>query len=141
MKTDQTGQLISLMLATGRAIREASRGIGLSPFSALRVEALAYVDASGHPTMRDMAEHFSITPPSATSLVHGLVKSGAVRRVADAGDRRVTRLAITASGRRALETGRGELAGHMRAVLDKLDASERDALIKIFTKLSRTYPS
>ncbi len=140
MPTDSLDQLATLMLQTGRQIREGTKGKdSFSPYTALRLEALGFIASSKDPTMRDVAHYFGITPPSTTSLINGLVKSGAITRKLDSNDRRVTRLAITAAGRKAYATSHAQLAGHMKDIFKNLSETERIALIKIFQKLSRIY--
>lgn len=140
MTTDTSAELAELMLQTGRQIQESRRGAErFSPYTALRIEALRFIASSKSPTMRDVADHFGVTPPSATSLINGLVKGGAIVRNADATDRRVTRLAITPAGRKSLGSGNAQLTSHMRSILANLSEPERAALIKIFKKLSRIY--
>lgn len=133
-------QLVDVMLRTGREIREGARGADrFSPYTALRLEALDFVARTGSPTMRDIADSFGITPPSATALVAGLVRSGALVRAEDPQDRRVTRVRITPAGRKALAAGTAQVRRHLGTVFANLSAAERDALARIFTKLSRIY--
>ena len=139
MPADDIDQLISLLLETGRKIRTSKKDESFSPYTALRIEALRFIADAKSPTMRDVAESFCITPPSATALVGGLVKSGAVVRVTDPADRRVTRLAITPAGKKALAAGSSEMASHMRSVFGRLSPTDRQSLSQIFAKLSSTY--
>jgi DNA-binding MarR family transcriptional regulator len=140
MPADSLDQLAALMLETGRQIRENTKGKDeFSPYTALRLEALGFIASAKDPTMRDVADHFSITPPSATSLINGLVNSGAIARKPDKVDRRVTRLTITAAGKRAYAASHAQLTRHMKSVFKNLSTTEQNALINIFKKLSRIY--
>lgn len=139
MPANNLDTLVELMLQTGRQIQGSRVADRFSPYTALRLEALGFIASAKEPTMRNLADYFGITPPSATSLVAGLAKSGAVIRKPDKTDRRVTRLAITAAGRKAYETGHAQLTAHMKGIFGNLTPTEREALIKIFTKLSRIY--
>lgn len=132
-------QLVELMLQTGRQIQGSRTVDRFSPYTALRIEALGFIASRKEPTMRDVADYFGITPPSATSLINGLEKGGAIARKPDKADRRVTRLVLTAAGRKAYESGHTQMTTHMKGILGNLSHTERDALIKIFTKLSRIY--
>ena len=131
---------MDVMLLAGRQIREGARGKDrFSPYTALRLEALGFVERAGSPTMRDVAESFGITPPSATTLVAGLVRSGAVVRVTDPDDRRVTRVRITPAGRKALASGTAQVRRHLAGILANLSPAEQSALTQILTKLSTIY--
>lgn len=48
--------------------------------------------------MKEIADHLSITAPSATSLIRGLMKSGLVAHAVDRRDKRTARLRLTAKG-------------------------------------------
>ena len=139
MPTQQLDRLATLILNMGKHIREETAGKGLSPFTALRIEALRYIASEHGPTMRELANHFSITPPSATTLVQGLVKEGALERVPDTTDRRITRLKLTPQGKRALTAGSKELTRHMKQVFTKLTPQEQTTLVAIFEKLTARY--
>lgn len=139
MPADDLDRLTALMLSASRRIGDQARGRGFSPYTALRIEALRFIAEADRPTMRELAARFAIAPPSATALVGGLVKSGAVARKPDPADRRITRLALTAAGKKALATGTAQVARQMRAVFANLSAAERRDLARIFEKLDRVY--
>jgi len=77
-------------------------GNGVEPYAWLRIETLTYVRDQKAPSMSDIAQYFSITAPSATSLINALVKSGLVTRTVDARDKRASRISLTKEGRRML---------------------------------------
>lgn len=79
-----------------------AQGKKLDPSAWLRVETLKSIADSGRPAMRDVADYLSITAPSATSLIGGLVRDGLVARSGDARDRRLQRLALTKKGKTTL---------------------------------------
>ena len=133
-------RLISLIFTTGRLVRERSRDKSeLDLFSILRLETLHYVERGGTPSMREMAEHLCVTPPSATSLINELVKSRQLARIRDKRDRRIVRLALTPKGKRVMKTGFKRLTARMRKIFANLDDKEINSLIKILEKLSQTY--
>lgn len=133
-------QLISMIFTTSRMIRDRAKDREkIDPFSYLQLETLRYVAEKGNPSMKDIADYLCITPPSATSLINGLVKTKQLERVFDKDDRRLIRLAVTAKGRGTLEDGFKKITRRMQAVLSKLNEKERSDLIKILEKLSRAY--
>ena len=142
MKNNKTiNHIISLIFKASRLIHEQLRKEKKYPdlFSGLRLEALRYIAEKKNPLMKEVADYFCITPPSATSLINPLVKSGALRRVYDKDDRRVVRLFITSKGRKELKRGLSEVDNNMRKILTQLNTDEQKNLIKILEKLSKIY--
>lgn len=139
MKADNLDQLVKLVLDTGRLIRVTAKTHGLSPDTALRIEALQFIDDMKTPTMRELADSFSITPPSATILVRGLEKAGYVERTSDAHDRRIVRLKLTPAGRKALQAGSAQIRHHLREIFSRLSPHDRTTLEHIFANLAATY--
>ena len=109
------------------------------PYSILHMKTLHYIQEHSDVTMHSIAELFSITPPSATSLVGGLVKTGYLSRSVDSKDRRIVHLSLTAKGKKILAEGLGRMALHMKELIMKLNAAEQQQLIKILQKLQRTF--
>jgi DNA-binding MarR family transcriptional regulator len=107
--------------------------------SMARLVALRVLQTTPGSRVQDLAEHIDISPGGASKLVDRLVAAGLVDREIDADDRRVSRLRLTAQGRRAVRDGsrRAEtwLAGRfgplivgaggdqLEAMLDLLDAA------------------
>ncbi len=133
--------IISLIFKTNRLIRKRliKRKKHLDPFSILRFEALRYIVEKKNPLMKEVADYFCITPPSVTSLIDSLVKSGVVKRVYDKNDRRAIRLFITSKGKKEFEKGINKINDNMRKVLRQLNLKELKNLMKILEKLSKIY--
>ena len=133
--------IISLIFKNSRLIREHLRKEKKhpDPFSILRLEVLRYVLERKNPLMREVADYFCITPPSATSLVNSLVKLGMLQRLEDKNDRRVIRLYLTSKGKREIEKGFKEISHNMKGILALLNLREQKELIKILGKLSKIY--
>lgn len=133
-------RIISLIFTTSRLIREKSKGKEHpDPFSFLQFETLRYVAEKENPLMKDVADYLYITPPSATSLIDGLVTAKMLERNSDKNDRRIIRVSITPRGQKILDTGFSETANRMRRILTKLDEMDQKNLIEILEKLSRSY--
>ena len=133
--------IISLIFKTSRLIREELRKEKKHPdlFSVLRLEALRYIAKKKSPLMKEVADYFCITPPSATSLINSLVKSGTLKRVYDKNDRRIVRLFITSKGRKKLKRDFDEINNNMKKILTQLNMNEQKNLISILEKLSKIY--
>lgn len=82
--------------------------------------------------MGELAEKLGIVPRSATTLVDELTEAGWVRRLPDAGDRRVTLVEATPAGRRILEKAnriRREVAAEMLSSLDQSELGKLRSLL------------
>jgi len=73
----------------------------------------------------DLAETFGMSVPSMSRAVDGLVKKGLATRVEDPDDRRVRRVAITARGKRLVETLLVVRQAGMEAFAASLTAAQR----------------
>jgi len=133
--------IILLIFKTSRLIREQLKKEKRhsDPFSILRLEALRYIAEKKNPLMKEIADYFCITPPSATSLINPLVKSGMLERIYDKNDRRAIRLSITLKGRKELKKGFDKINNNMKKILNQLNINEQRNLIKILEKLSKIY--
>jgi DNA-binding MarR family transcriptional regulator len=112
-----------------RRLRRADETLGVPP---ARLSALSVLVFGGPHTLGALAAREQVAPPTMTHIVTGLEALGLARRVRDANDRRVVRVAATAKGRRVMERGRDQrverLAGELRALgPDDLAALERAA--------------
>ena len=132
--------LVSLIFTATRLIRErAEQKERIDPFSFLRLGTLHYVEKNANPTMRDIAKHLCVSPPSATSLINGMVKSQFLSRLDSKDDRRIVRLALTAKGKKALKAGFLRVNRRMESVLKNLNAEDQKHLTKILEKLVNVY--
>ena len=140
MQHTDIGQLISMIFAVSRLIRERAKDREkIDPFSFLRLETLRYVAEKDNPSMKDVADYLCVTPPSATSLINSLVEAGQIERIYDKDDRRFVRLAVTPKGKTALASGFKKITTRMRRLLSNLNAKERSDLFKILEKFARAY--
>lgn len=140
MNNQKIDQLTSLFFGTSRLIREHMKPTKKTdPSTFLRIGTLHYISESKRPTMQEISKFLSITPPSATALIDGLIESGMITRVSDTSDRRMIRLEISPKGGKILEKTHKEMTERMRQVLEKLDSKDVDDLIRIMKKLKKVY--
>ena len=89
MRERSIEHLISLIFRISRLMYgRTSNSDHIDPLSFLRLEALRCIAERDTPTMKDVAQHLSVKPPSATALLNTLVRGGYVYRIADSSDRR-----------------------------------------------------
>jgi len=126
------------MFVIGRKMREEMKqSMQKSGCSWLHFEVLRFVDESRRILMRDVAEHFSITPPAATLLVDGLVAGKLLRRIVDPKDRRAIRVAITPKGKKILKQGIAERIAKIKHIFSVLDSKEHAELLRILNKIAK----
>ncbi len=91
-------------MVRGLVRKRLAAGRKFDPAAWLHIETLVFIRDHAGPSMHAVADHLSITAPSATSLVRALIKKGLVRRVADRADKRAWRLYLSSRGERTLAT-------------------------------------
>jgi DNA-binding MarR family transcriptional regulator len=101
--------------------------------SMARLVALRVLETAPGSRVQDLAENLDISPGGASKLVDRLVAAGLVDRAIDADDRRVSRLRLTAQGRRAGRDGarRAEawLAGRFGPALAGAEGDQLEAML------------
>ena len=133
-------QLIATLFAIQRLVLEnLRRGAKLDPASFVQLEALRLIKEAGKPTMREVAHHLHITPPSATSLIDALVKTQNLARAPDPHDRRIIRLALTTKGERVLARGLERKRNGMKQIFSSLNEEEQRQLTQIIKKILHTH--
>jgi DNA-binding MarR family transcriptional regulator len=89
---------------------------------------LAYLEREGPHRLTELAEVAGITQPSMTGLVTRLTSAGLVERRADADDRRVVVVAITAEGIEAFGRRRAATRALVAEAVTGLEPGHLDAL-------------
>jgi long-chain acyl-CoA synthetase len=120
-----------------RLARMLERGAGDLSLPQYRV--LALVDGGGERASH-LAERLAVAKPTVTAVVDGLVERGYLKRTADAGDRRATRITLTSAGRRALWDAEAAMEQRLDDVLARADdpAAVGAALADLGLALDRT---
>jgi DNA-binding MarR family transcriptional regulator len=134
---DVSLELVEEMFAIARLMKEEmSCTNDQFHVSMLQIQALRFLDRNPGSTMSDLAKHFLIELPSATSLANRLVGDGWVRRQEDPDDRRVVKLALTEKGQTMLRTGMDRHRKKLAEILSYLSDGEKSDLLAILRVLS-----
>ena len=112
-----------LRLLVNRMARRL-RGQALADLSPSLTSALVTIEQQGPITLGQLAACERVTPPSVTRMAAKLGRLGLVLREADPADRRVSRVSLTAEGRRTLQRSRTRKTAFLAKRLGKLDESE-----------------
>ena len=98
--------------------------------SAHQASILDHLDESDPTALVELARHMGVTVSTMSLNVERLVRRGYVRRTRDAKDRRRLRLLLTASGLRLREASTVLEPARVSAMLNELDADEREQALK-----------
>jgi len=111
----------------------AAHDIGLSDFAIL--EALLH---KGPMLVNEIGRRIQLTSGSITTAIDRLEARGLVERSADAGDRRVKKVALTRSGRALITRIFDKHKADLDDAADGLTRAERETLIALLKKLGMT---
>ena len=129
----KNGSILTNFNDVGRLIK--GRMQEALPLSYGQCEVLRFVSEQGSPTMRDIAAHFRVAAPSATSFINELVRHGHIKRVTDPRDRRIVCVALTKKGVAQLRTIEDRRAKVLENVLSSLSKRDREELNRILATI------
>lgn len=92
----------------------------------------------GKASPSELAEVLCITGSTVTRLVDQLVDKGHVERIEDPDDRRVRRVALTASGRQLFQRLWGEVLASEKAILEYFPPENREMLVRFLSLLNES---
>jgi len=93
--SEDIARALSQFFSVRRIIRNRiAKGMKANPSTWLQLETLKFISDNKSVRVKDVAEYLSITAPSVTSLVAGLVRLGFVNRKIDVHDKRTTQLVL-----------------------------------------------
>ncbi len=118
------GRLRLVVTRLNRRLRQQGE-TGMSPSA---FSALATIARHGPLSLGELAGVEGVKPPSITTTVSALEAQGLVTRVADAADRRVSRVTVTPRGRLRLLRSRTRKTAYLAARLETLGASDLQVL-------------
>jgi DNA-binding MarR family transcriptional regulator len=117
-------------------LRRVRRSDPLTGVPAAQLSALSVL-MGGPRTLGEMAAAEQVRPPTMSTLVGDMERSGLVRRSSDPGDARIVRLEMTAKGRRVLSKGRDMRIADIERRIRRLHPDEIDTVAKAVTIVER----
>ena len=105
-------------------------------FTFSQMEVLRYVIFEKNPTMKEIANHLHITPPSVTVIVEFLTLKGLVKREIDKDDHRVVRIVITSKATSIFNSIKEKKLKIIKDILSKLNKNDKDEFMRILTVLN-----
>ena len=131
---DLMEQLHAVMFAFRSEMRRAVQESGHS-LNGMEVRALLWIAAHAGATARELALHSGRDKAQLTRVIQQLEAAGLLSRAADADDRRVQRLALTAAGEALVASLRRERQAVAARMLGKLSAADRAQLSELLARL------
>jgi DNA-binding MarR family transcriptional regulator len=131
-------ELIDIITAAARSPRQRdriARATGL-PLTIASIGALRVVEQGDSPSATEVAHKLGIDPSTVSRQLRPLEEQGLVTRTVDGSDRRVTRLSVTAAGRRALERVERSAIDTLASALESWSADDRALLAQLITRLN-----
>jgi DNA-binding MarR family transcriptional regulator len=130
-------KFIEVMFKTSRIFRgQMNYSSKIAHLSFLQIQTLAYLKQQSNAQMSEIAEHFHIELPSATSLLNKLVALQLVKRQQDDKDRRLVRVVLTEEGIAILKQAKKEKEIHVTQMLSFLSKDEQLELLRLMEKLN-----
>jgi DNA-binding MarR family transcriptional regulator len=99
-------------------------------------EALGFIATREKASMKEVAEHLHITPPSVTEIIDALTKNGLLTRSVGRTDRRTIFVSLAPRALETLRVGRSSRLAMISKIFKKLTIAEKQQLIRIFRKLT-----
>ena len=141
MKPDNTFELTEMIFKISRLMKEKmSFKNDLTYLSVLQIQTLIFLKHHDKVSMSEVAQHFLIELPSATSLINKLVDQHLVIRYEDQQDRRLVMVTLTTAGKTLLEQAMSQRQKKLARILSYLSAKEKQALLSIFKTLDNKLP-
>lgn len=120
-----------LVAVAARSLADAGEEVTLTQYRSLVVLA-----SRGPQSIAALAEALAVTPPTASRLCERLVRKGLVTRRDEPRDRRQVRIALTASGRRLIDTVSARRRAEIAALLSNIPADARRSVVDALRQLA-----
>lgn len=98
--------------------------------------ALRLLASSDGISQRELADTLHLSRPRITSILQALERQGAVRRQVDPIDQRITRVFLTAAGRRQEMENRAAFEDYVQRTIGKLSDTDKTELIRLLEEIS-----
>ena len=106
-------------------------------FTFSQMEVLRYVVKKKDPTMKDIANHLHITPPSVTTIIEFLCNKDLVKREVDKKDQRIVRIVITSKTLKIFNSLKNKKLEVLKNMLTRLNDKEQEELMRILLILNK----
>jgi len=116
-----------------RLIVQALGDVDAHPAQAICLRRLSAEDGLAQ---KELADEMLLTPPTVSRMLKTMEQSGVIERRPDAGDQRVTRVYLTAKGRRLADDLRGVTSRYVAETFGRLPDEDLRELARLLDRLS-----
>lgn len=128
--------IVELMFKIPRLLKENMNfDSKTSHLTVLQLQTLVFLKKKGKSQMKEISDQFSITMPTATSLLDKLIDMKLVEREEDKNDRRIVIISLTESGKKILQEAIKNRNIKMSKLLSYLNFSDKKELLRIMGNL------
>ena len=106
-------------------------------FNMSQIEVLHYVIDKKNPTMKDIANHLRIKPPSVTPIVEFLMEKKLLKRVLDKNDNRISRVTITGKACKMFSKVKEKKTSMIKKMFQDLGIKDKKELMRILSLLNK----
>lgn len=135
MKKDINKELFEMIFNVYKMMKKNYSLFKETNLSMVQFHGLAYLFENPGCSLKELAERFSITNPSANDLVEKLVNLKLVKREDDKKDRRIIHLYLTDKGKNLIKKIMKEKNNCFSILIKKLSFEEKKQLLTILKKL------
>lgn len=134
--SDINTRLIECIFKLSRFMKEdLSCDSDIASLTMLQLQAILYIKKHANAQMSEIAQHFAMELPSATSIIKTLVKFHLVSRHQDEKDRRLVRIALTDKALSLLQKTLKSRQQKIAENLSYLSSNDKTTLLKILEKM------
>ncbi len=125
----------NLRISYGEASQLFARVFEEGELAPIQFAALEFISRNPQLSQRELAEYIGTTPSVLVQPLERLEKRGLIFRVRSADDRRRSRIRLTGTGARLLETAREKVREVERLLTVSLSPAERETLLHLLRKM------
>jgi len=135
MKKNLNKEIFNGIFNIYRLMRKKFKLVVKSELTMIQIHALGFIKQNKNCQLKDLANAFSITLPTANNLVEKLIKFGLVYKKNDKDDQRVIRLKVTDKGDKLIKKIEKNKKDCLSDFINKLNNEEKSKLLMILKKI------
>lgn len=128
--------LFELIFQLSKSMKDKMRNFeGMANITILQFMTLAFIEKEEILQMKDIAQHFQIEMPTATSLLNKLVNNKLVKRTRDIHDRRIVNVTVSEKGKEMILQTKKIKEENTKNMLSYLSVAQKENLHNILKTL------
>ncbi|GAB4218815.1 MAG: hypothetical protein Fur009_1790 [Candidatus Microgenomates bacterium] len=136
MKNNLDKEISEKIFGVYRRMKQGFNSLKKINITMIQLHALVFIKENKNCQLTDLAKNFSITLPTANSLIEKLVNLKLVGRKNDKTDRRIIHLFLTDKGLKTLQKLEKERINCFSSFINKLNNQEKKQLLEILEKIT-----